>query len=70
MEPLAFIVWPKIIIIKSWVKPGPVATQPMQVETLTQGDLRMTPIPEPALFRFEMSVRCEVLSFPLESIAG
>lgn len=42
----------------------------MRVETLAQGDLRMAEIPVPAFFRFEMSVRCEVLSFPLESITG
>lgn len=64
------MVWPKILIIKTWGKPGPVATQRMRVETLARGDLRMAAIPEPALFRFEMSVRCEALSFPLESITG
>ena len=69
VEPLALIVWPEIIVIKTWVKPGPGQCGPCKLrhtrwlERRPDSWTRLSPF-------CNVSYGCKVLSSPSESITG
>lgn len=69
VEPLALIVWPETIVIKTWVKPGKGQRGPCRLRHTLRLERRPDSWTSLSPFR-NVSYGCKVLSSPLESITG